>query len=185
MPMPIARGVAVVVDGSRVLVMKRFRRRPSAAECDVCAERAEAGPACPGHHYAVLPGGHVEPGETHEQTTLRELREETSLEGRIERLLWTGYHGARPASYFLMADLVGVPVLSGEEAEANAPDNHHELAWATADEFDRLNLRPDELRAPLARFLAAPGPKAPGPEAPGPESPGLGEDSGPAVAGLR
>lgn len=151
--MPIARGVAVVVDGPRVLIMKRFRRHASAAQCDVCVLRGVAGPACPGHHYAVLPGGHVEQGESHEQTALRELREETSLEGRIERLLWTGLHGDRPASYFLITDLVGTAVLSGEDAEASCPDNHRELAWVTADEFERLNLRPEEIRPSLAEFL--------------------------------
>jgi 8-oxo-dGTP pyrophosphatase MutT (NUDIX family) len=155
--MPVARGVAVVVDGPRVLVMKRFRRRASAAECDVCAVQGRPGPACPGHHYAVLPGGHVEPGESHEQTAVRELREETSLEGRVAGLLWTGFHGDRPASYFLFADLVGTPVLSGEDADENAPDNHRELAWASAEEFARLNLRPDELRPQLAAFLATRG----------------------------
>lgn len=136
--------------------MKRFRRRAGSAECDVCTERGWAGPACPGHHYAVLPGGHVEEGESHEQAAVRELREETSLEGRVGRVLWTGYHGVRPASYFLMADVVGTPVLSGEEAEANSPENHHELAWATADEFERMNLIPDELRARLAGLLEQP-----------------------------
>ena len=58
--MPIPRAVAVVVDGRRVLVIKRFRRHETSAACVQCAERGLPQPQCPGHHYAILPGGHVE-----------------------------------------------------------------------------------------------------------------------------
>jgi ADP-ribose pyrophosphatase YjhB (NUDIX family) len=109
---------------------------------------------CPGHHYAVLPGGHVEAGETADMAAKRELAEETGLRARIDRQLWTGRHDDRPASYFLMADVVGVPVLSGPEAAENCPDNSFELLWATADQFDALNLHPASIRAMLAQLLS-------------------------------
>lgn len=111
-------------------------------------------PGCPGHRYAVLPGGHVEDGELSEDAAVRELAEETTLRARIDRLLWAGHHNGRPASYFLMADVSGTAVLSGPEARAHSPNNHFELAWATAGEFDRLNLHPADVRDPLARLLS-------------------------------
>ena len=93
----------MVVDGRRALVIKRYLRSDSARTCVMCANGGQTTEPCPGHHYAVLPGGGVEDGETAEAAALRELREETTLTTRIDRLLWTGRHNGRPASYFLVA----------------------------------------------------------------------------------
>jgi ADP-ribose pyrophosphatase YjhB (NUDIX family) len=149
----IPRAVAVVVDGPRALVIKRFLRCEFSGACVMCEDSGWMGPRCLGHHYAVLPGGHVDEGETAETAALRELNEETTLEARIDRLLWTGRHNGRPAFYFLMTDVMGTPVLSGPEAEAHGPNDSFELMWAAADEFDHLSLHPADIREPLAQLL--------------------------------
>ncbi|WP_433436977.1 NUDIX hydrolase [Nonomuraea sp. CA-141351] len=95
--MPIPRAVAVVVDGIRVLVIKRFLRRSPGVTCVMCEAAGWRGSPCPGHHYAVLPGGHVEDGESSESAAVRELREETTLTGTIDRLLFAGSHNGRRA----------------------------------------------------------------------------------------
>ncbi|SDI56125.1 NUDIX hydrolase [Nonomuraea jiangxiensis] len=151
--MPIPRAVAVVIDGNRVLVIKRFLRRGPGVACVMCDAAGWQGSACPGHHYALLPGGHVEDGESPESAAVRELHEETTLTGKIDRLLFTGSHSGRPAFYFLIRAVSGVPSLSGEEAVEHGPDNSFELKWATAAEFEQLNLYPRDARGPLTELL--------------------------------
>lgn len=130
--LPIARGVAVVIHDGRVLVVRRQRA---------------------GRVYAVLPGGHVESDETPADTTVRELAEETTLRAKIARLLWTRDDGGRSASYYLMRDVVGKPVLAGEEAERHTTDNSYELVWAAVADLDAFNLQPLEIRAPLGELM--------------------------------
>jgi len=128
------RAVAVVLRHDRVLVIKRHRD---------------------GRDYAVLPGGGVEPGESPSEAALRELHEETTLSANIDELLWTGDHNGRQASYFLMKDVVGEPVLSGSEADAHCPANSFEPAWATGKDLVRWGLQPEEVRERIAALLAS------------------------------
>jgi 8-oxo-dGTP pyrophosphatase MutT (NUDIX family) len=136
------------------LLIKRFLRQESSAVCVMCEDGGRPGPGCPGHRYAVLPGGHVEDGETDEVAAVRELAEETGLRATVDRRLSVGRHNGRPAFYFLMAGVEGVPVLSGPEAAENGPNNNYELLWATADQFEALNLHPADVRGILADLLA-------------------------------
>ncbi len=132
LPAAPPRAVAVVADGQRVLVINRRRK---------------------GIEYSVLPGGGVEPGESAAAAALRELQEETSLTSRVGSELWHRHDDGREATYFLMTEVRGSPVLSGEEASEHSPDNSFVLAWATADELDEIRLQPAQIRGPLAALL--------------------------------
>ncbi|HZX05470.1 NUDIX domain-containing protein [Kribbella sp.] len=152
--MKIPRGAAVVLESGKVLVVKRYLREESAAECAMC-EYADAdvrGPECSGHRYAVLPGGHVEPGESAAAAALRELAEETTLSGAIDQLLWTGSHNGRPAYYFRIKGVTGVPELSGDEAAVNSPTNHFELRWADTVDLQSFGIYPRDLLPKLRQL---------------------------------
>ncbi|MGI8433609.1 MAG: NUDIX domain-containing protein [Nocardioidaceae bacterium] len=127
------RAVAVVVRDAQVLLIKRHQH---------------------GRDYAVLPGGGIEPGETAEVAALRELLEETTLVARIEHRLWSMRHDDRHATYFLMADVEGTPLLAGAEAAAHCPQNSFELRWAGVDDFEPLNLQPSVIRRRLGELIS-------------------------------
>src|SRR5690349_16570440 len=151
--MLIPRAAAVVVDAGKVLVIKRYLRQQQAADCVMCEALGASGPMCAGHHYAVLPGGHVEDGETAEEAALRELTEETTLTGEIDRLLWTGEHNKRPAYYYLMRDVRGTVQLSGPEAENDRPDNSFELLWMEPSTLSSIGIHPPEIPSRLSELL--------------------------------
>lgn len=97
-------------------------------------------------YYSFL-GGRPEAGETPEQTALRELKEETNLDGILGTCLGTvpekeiGSLGL----YYLCTEFSGNPELGGPEKEVSCPENQFSLAWVTVADLKTIIVYPQEV----------------------------------------
>jgi 8-oxo-dGTP diphosphatase len=113
---PVLGAGAIVVDHDRLLLVKRARGWASG-------------------RWAV-PGGKVEPGETMAEAVIRELREETGLEGVCGQLLgWAEI--VEPDAHFVILDFE-VTLLT--DADPVAADDAAEVRWVDLPDVAELPL---------------------------------------------
>lgn len=126
------RAVAVVIDSEEVLLIHRRKE---------------------GREYGALPGGGVEQGETLEEACLRELREETSLEGVITRLLPVPIDLETPA-FYLAVTVSSRGLRLGDPGKSRSSlRNVYTPAWVALSDLDERSLSPEAWTA--IRFVAA------------------------------
>lgn len=111
-----SRSVAIVVRGGKILMERVFYF---------------------GREFYTVPGGGIEPGETPEQAVLRELKEETGLEGKIVKPLVAIHkdHGSSEYSFEVEVteDQEAITGYDPEESTENPP--LREVLWMSLEEI--------------------------------------------------
>lgn len=131
-PAPTVRAQGVVFRDGRLL----------------CARHEKEGEA-----YRVLPGGHVEPGETVWEALVRELDEETGVTVREGRL-WAVGEFVRPGRHvldlaFLVTASDGEASLGSDPDALDHPATLTGLDWVDRSAFESGPFRPSTLRRRL------------------------------------
>lgn len=134
------RAVGIVIDNDKSTVLLMHRKRD-------------------GREFWVFPGGGVEEGESVEEAVRRELREETTIEISIERLL---YHHIYPDQdseqfFYRCSYISGIPHLGQGSDEAKRMQqglDYYDPCWVGLDAIRSLVLYPLEIRDWLLEDLA-------------------------------
>ena len=112
-----------------------------------------------GREYWVFPGGGIEKGETPEEAIIREVKEETGLEGKGTKFaFWYFDSGIRHPFYFVEVDYQK-PKLGGPEVKRNSSNNWYSPEWIKKEEVENINLVPKEAKKKLVRLIKRSGVK--------------------------
>lgn len=118
-----ASGRAIIIDNDEIILM--FRRRIKDGQIK---------------EYYAIPGGGVEPGETNEQATIREIKEEFNLDVEILSYLGT-VEDKNNIGYLYNVKIIGGNLkLGGEEAKFNNEKNYYEIRNIKLKDIDSIEL---------------------------------------------
>ncbi len=135
--MPRNRAVGVTIHNNQLLVMLRKHD---------------------GRQYYTFPGGGVEPGETNEQATRRELYEETSVDITIQRPVYELRHDNGDIHYYFLCRYVsGKPEVqpsTNEYLENQVGKNLHIPQWLPLVDLATATVYPLDVRDRLVRDIA-------------------------------
>lgn len=100
-----------------------------------------------GKKYFTIPGGTMEAGENIRQTAVRETKEETGLNAKIDEYI-KPIHLKKPREefYFFAKNIKGQAKLGGPEKQYSNAENSYKLVWVRLNDLKKINLKPTILK---------------------------------------
>ena len=130
--MPYKRAAVILIQNNAILLLHRHKN---------------------GMDYFVFPGGHIEKHETPEETVLREIKEEASIDITVEKLLFEHEDSNAHQYYFLATRYSGTITLGGEEKQRQTKENRYSFEWVPIDSIQNTNLKPEEVKKKLVQYV--------------------------------
>lgn len=90
--------------------------------------------------YYSIPGGGVEDNETLEDAVIREIKEEFSVDIKIDGYLGKDEGDDSIAHFFLCSITNGIPCLGGEELERCTESNYYEIRKVPIKDLDKVDI---------------------------------------------
>lgn len=127
------RVCAIIIKDNKILLMRRVKD---------------------GQEYYVFPGGGIKEGESDEDAIIREIKEELSLDAKIDKLAFQMENRGQEELYFLIKEFSGTPKLSGPEKERMNENNQYYHKWIDLNAASNLsNLYPEEAKLKLKELI--------------------------------
>ena len=90
--------------------------------------------------YYSIPGGRAEDNETLEDAVIREIKEEFSVDIKIDGYLGKDEGDDSIAHFFLCSITNGIPCLGGEELERCTESNYYEIRKVPIKDLDKVDI---------------------------------------------
>jgi len=126
------RAAAIIIENDKILLIHRIKT---------------------GREYYVLPGGTIEHGETPEIACKREVKEETGLDVRIGKRMYTFAKQGRKEYSFIATPTGGTIQVGETEHLRTKPDNQYILEWINTAMFKDITFSPETLQDIIIKQL--------------------------------
>lgn len=90
--------------------------------------------------YYVIPGGGINENETSEENVIRELKEEFSVDVKINGYLGKYENEDTIENYFSCSIINGTPKLGGEELDRCTENNYYEIRKIKIEDLDKIDV---------------------------------------------
>ena len=115
---------AIIIEDNSVYLMFRRRKKEDGTFSE----------------YYVIPSGGIEENETIEENVIRELKEEFSVDIKINKYLGQEEGEDYIMHFFSCSIINGTPILGGEELEKCSENNYYEIRKVLLKDLDKIDV---------------------------------------------